>query len=282
MELKAIFLGLKVYARDVRDSTILIRSDNTVALSMIRNFGAPNDSDLNFLAREIWLWAFDRKLFLQAVHIPGKENVRADRESRSHKDTYDWKLDPTLVRTIFRHWGQPDIDLFASRLTKQLPLFYSFFPDPEALAADAFAQSWSGRFVYAFPPFSLLGRVLQKVRQDCVEAIVISPKWPSHPAWSTLMEMSIDPPLLLHRTRNYLTNPRGEDHELLSSGSFLLLAWRISYDVGKTKDFRKKLLGRCSNRGHQIPGSNMTPHLRNGIVGVCQGTPIPLNLLSNC
>jgi len=39
--------------------------------------------------------------------------------------------------------GPLEIDLFASRLTKQLPRFYSWRPDLEAENTDVFTQDWS-------------------------------------------------------------------------------------------------------------------------------------------
>ena len=55
----------------------------------------------------------------------------------------------------------PKIDLFASRLNKQLPVFVSYRPDPEAAYVNLFSMEWKIEF-YAFPPFSLIGRIIQK------------------------------------------------------------------------------------------------------------------------
>lgn len=60
----------------------------------------------------------------------------------------------------------PDMDLFASRLNRQLENYISWFPDPFAFTSDAFFISWSDFKPYIFPPFSLIGRVLQKLEDD--------------------------------------------------------------------------------------------------------------------
>ena len=57
----------------------------------------------------------------------------------------------------------PNIDLFASRTNKQLTPFVSYKPDPEAIAVNAFNLSWKPYSFYAFPPFCLISRVLQKI-----------------------------------------------------------------------------------------------------------------------
>ena len=52
--------------------------------------------------------------------------------------------------------GPLEVDLFASRLTHQLPQFFSLKPDPLAIATDAFLQDWGPLKGYANPPWGLL------------------------------------------------------------------------------------------------------------------------------
>ena len=68
--------------------------------------------------------------------LPGLENVRADFLSRYLTDRTDWHLNPTIFQAIDRLWGPLEVDLFATRLTAQLPRFFSWRPDPEAEAVD--------------------------------------------------------------------------------------------------------------------------------------------------
>ena len=55
-----------------------------------------------------------------------------------------------------------EIDLFASRLNKQIGKYVSFKPDPEAFEVDTFSILWTNLKFYAFPPFSCISRCLQK------------------------------------------------------------------------------------------------------------------------
>ena len=80
---------------------------------------------------------------------------------------------------INRNLGTPDIDLFATRLNTQLSTYSSWKPDPGCKFIDAFTVSWSSLFSYIFAPFSLLGRVVQKLLRDRAESIVIAPIWPT-------------------------------------------------------------------------------------------------------
>ena len=56
-----------------------------------------------------------------------------------------------------------DIDLFASRLNAQLPNYNYWPPDPGSSAVNAFSIPWQSHMFYAFPPFSLIPRCVQKI-----------------------------------------------------------------------------------------------------------------------
>jgi len=47
--------------------------------------------------------------------------------------------------------GPLEMDLFTSHLTRQLPHFYSWRADPEAMATDAFMRDWSQQQGFANP-----------------------------------------------------------------------------------------------------------------------------------
>ena len=64
----------------------------------------------------------------------------------------EWILNLELFNVINQQWGPLEVDLFASRFSAQLLHFYSWRPDPEAEATNAFAQDWSTKRGYAHPP----------------------------------------------------------------------------------------------------------------------------------
>ena len=88
----------------------------------------------------------------QAEHIPGRENVGADSESRRGADPSDWMLLPEVFQEIYHRLGPLDIDLFAACHNSQLPRFYSYRLDPLAEAVDALGQKWSMLHPYAIHP----------------------------------------------------------------------------------------------------------------------------------
>lgn len=48
-----------------------------------------------------------------------------------------------MLSKIVLRFGQPKIDLFATNVKTNFPIFFSWFPDPEATKIDAFTKDWS-------------------------------------------------------------------------------------------------------------------------------------------
>ena len=141
-------------------------------------------SDLcNSVAKKIWEWCIARKIWLSAAHIPGKQNIIAGFESRRNQRESEWKLDKlSLFNALERPDFKPEIDLFASHRNHQSSNKVSYRPDPEALPIDAFSLDWSNLNLYAFPPFSVIPTVLNKLRSEGAQGVVVLPDWPTQ-AW---------------------------------------------------------------------------------------------------
>ena len=111
--------------------------------------GGTRSPGLMELTLELWKWCLNRGIYIQAVHLPGIQNCLADKESRTCIDPNDWKIHLNLIKPFLL---DRDTDLFAMRLTHQLPRYVSWRPDPQAIAADAFSLNWATLKGYAFPP----------------------------------------------------------------------------------------------------------------------------------
>ena len=48
------------------------------------------------LAHQIWMWCIDHNVGLTVVHIPGKHNIKADRESRLSRRKTEWTLHKSI------------------------------------------------------------------------------------------------------------------------------------------------------------------------------------------
>ena len=145
LELLAAFLALKSFGKTWSHMTVLLRLDNFTAVTYINRKGGTCSQRLCQLAISLWEWCQDRNITLLAEHLPGILNAAADAESRTERDRCDWMLNPAVFQRIMTQMGPLEIDLFASRLTRQLPCFYSWRPDPKAEATDAFLHAGLGK-----------------------------------------------------------------------------------------------------------------------------------------
>ena len=146
LELIAASFAVKAFHHraSYRPLRIKLLINNTTAVSYINRLGGTHSRLLSQIACNVWRWAVQHEIRLQAEYVPSEESP-ADHPFRgSLSESGDWRLDPALFRRIQRAapWTLV-LDLFASRLNTQLPAFYAWRPDPEALALDAFSQNWS-------------------------------------------------------------------------------------------------------------------------------------------
>lgn len=218
LELRAAFLALQFFAGSLNNCEILLRLDNTTAIAYINKGGSTRFSHLNVLARNFWRWCEARKIWVVASYIPSRENVEADRESRRAETEIEWELSDQAFLQISEAWGAPTIDLFASRSNAKCRKFVSWHRDPVAWSIDAFTFSWTGLFFYAFPPFSLLLKTLNKILRDKATGIVVAPFWQAQPWFPLFSDMIVEGKVMVFDPdSNLLSSPSSLRHPLHKS-----------------------------------------------------------------
>ena len=170
--------------------------DNSTAVSYINKKGGTHSFLCDALAVEIWQWAIPQNIWLSAAFIPGEFNVVADFYSRRPNDNTEWQLNPRVLERLCEVVHPPVVDLFASAFNKQTPRYVSWKPDPLAWAVDAFTISWKNLNFYAFPPFSIVPRVVQKLQQDQATGICILPNWPTQAWFPVMLQLFINHPYM--------------------------------------------------------------------------------------
>jgi hypothetical protein len=231
LELKAAFLGIKAFREQLEGKHVRLMADNTTAVSCINHMGTSHSEPCNDMTFQIWSWCIDRNIFLSAAYLPGAQNTAADEESRRVNTDAEWKLETTLLQSAFDVLDiQPNIDLFASRLNAQMQRYMSFRPDPDAEVVDAFSVSWKDFEFYAFPPFSVIPRVLRKVQRDESSGVLVVPDWPTQPWYPVLMKLLVLEPVRLPCRKNLLHLPShpGQVHRLVQTKRLHLLVCKIS------------------------------------------------------
>jgi len=119
------------------------------------------------------------------------------------------------------------------------------------------------------PDRSLLGKGQERPSGEAT-LILIAPVWQGQPWFPTVLNMSIEEPILLPPERDILLSPQGTPHPLTQTGSLTLAAWKVSGIASRQKDFLRRL-PLCSweqdGRGRQLltqaPGTS-------GVAGVVQ------------
>ena len=217
LELKTVIRALQHWVPLLQGHQVMIATDNSTVVSYINKQGGTRSPSLLHLTVELLLWLEAQHIVVRARHIPGCLNVIADHLSSPNQPIpTEWSLHPEIMKRIFRVWGTPEVDMFATLSNSHLPRFMSPVPEPRALAVDALSQDWQGRSMYMFPPFPLLSKVVQKLRSTHVaEVILVAPWWPSQPWFPLLLRLCVEHPLILPYRQDLLSQ---QDQKYISDG----------------------------------------------------------------
>ena len=142
-----------------------MQSDNTTAVAYINSRGGVKSEECNDMALQIWSWCLTKGVWLSARHIPGAQNTEANQAPRQFKESVECSLSTGVFQTISTVWGPFDMGLIASRLNNKLASYASWSPDPGAQFTDAFCFNWKRFHFYAFPPFIVISKCLQKIEK---------------------------------------------------------------------------------------------------------------------
>lgn len=171
-------------------------------------------------------------------------NTEVDRVLTQEKDFSKWNFNNKIFQKICKIIGTPKVDLIASRLTNQIPVYIAWKPDPfSSQGTDSIQQLWSQKFLYGFLPFYFITRVLHKVMFDQTENVVLlTPTWHIQAWYSQLLLMLIDKTILLPKQRNILKDPSGKEHPLVIKNSMRLVGSKISGRSYLCHKFQKQLI----------------------------------------
>ena len=184
-------LYYKPILQQLRPGALTIRSDNAVTVYNLQRQGA--GVALLGMTRAIFSLLQELDIRLHVMHIPGVENGLTDELSR-----IDSSGDYELRADVYDHATRilqvtPTVDLFAASHNRKCNRFVAWTAAAAtgATALDAFAlERWDEGLPYIFPPVHLLDRVLQRIRDQEVRAVLVLPKWPAQPWWNVFRPMA--------------------------------------------------------------------------------------------
>ena len=185
---------------------VRINIDSRTAAAYIRKQGGTLSPELSAEACDLWRIAIARNItILSPVWLSSKDNAMADLLSRQSLRQWECQLSRPMFLTILATFQvTPTLDCFASRNTRMLPRYMTWFPDQEAVARDAMIHQWDP-VSYLFPPVPLVMKTLQKVKQDQIQAVLIVPEWPSALWWPILQGMMVEPLMRLPHYREVIS-----------------------------------------------------------------------------
>ena len=209
LELRAAKEAIAKFAS--QGQVIRLHLDNKTAVSYIAKQGGTKSNALSWEACQLWEIVQIKRVTLVTPHwLSTHDNTSADFLSRHKISTWELKLDPDVFIQIVAFFQiLPTLDAFATKETAQLKRYMSWKMDPAAVGRDAMLQSWD-KVTYLFPPVPLLAKVLNKVVEEQVTAILVCPAGPSALWWMQLQALLIAPPMTLPSFKEILTPMEGE------------------------------------------------------------------------
>ena len=253
---------------------MVVKSDNSTVVSYINRQGGTRSPQLCLQTWELLRWCVTNKVTLSAVHLAGRLNIMADALSRGKVLPTEWMLHPSVVQSIFMTLERPHIDLFASALNNQLPVYCARGQDPKAWASDAFSISWENMLGYASPPISLLPRVITKIAREQCRVILIAPFWPRQPWFQRLIRLLVHPPLILPRRQDLFLQPRSQiPHPGVES--LHLTSWMLSSNPLDQLAFQQTLQASQPSAAEPQRGEPITADYNISITGAGTSLLIP-------
>ena len=159
LELKAVFWALKEFQDLYESNIVLIATDNTTVVAYINKGGdeigpsvCPSVENSDLVNQQT---GYSQSPTHPRSAKRGSRQAIQARPDNSNK----WSLLPEVFQVICNRWHRPQIDVFA-RFNNKLAQLHSPVPNPQAWAVDALSLSWEDLDPYAFPPATILGKVV--------------------------------------------------------------------------------------------------------------------------
>ncbi|CAH2037202.1 unnamed protein product, partial [Iphiclides podalirius] len=108
---------------------------------------------------------------LHAFYLPDRYNIIADCLSCGN-GLPDWHLKGNVVKMIFKKWGTPQVEFFATSQSTVVPAYAS-------IEAIIFSRDWQYNLARVFPLPPLIPRVLRHLNKSSGTFLVVVPRWES-------------------------------------------------------------------------------------------------------
>ena len=202
LEMLAVHRSILAFADLLRNQAVLLMTDNTTVKGYLKNEGGTFSLTLCNMASQILQFCASIGMSLTIQYIPSRLNVLADGLSR--QSLHEWKLKREIFLQVLQRYPTMEMDLFANRWNHQLPVFVSPFPDQLAKAVDGLSVNLTALDLYAFPPFPIIPKVIQRLELYRCKMTLIAPlRW--NRSWITpLLRRCIEIPRRLPKLQDLI------------------------------------------------------------------------------
>ena len=226
-ELATVKYSLEAFNNNLAGHRVRWNTDNQNVVRIVQ-VGSMIE-ELQELALDIFLFASSHNIRLDLTWIPRDQNSEADRFSKV-VDIDDYSVHDDVFIHLDRLWGPHSIDRFASSYNAKLPRFNSRFLQSGTEAVDAFSQDWSCDNNWIVPPATVVGKVLNHMRESKAVGTLIVPMWKSSYFWPLLCNDGMH---LSSFVKHWLCLPKRPD---------LFVAGRAKNKLFGTKAFKSPCL----------------------------------------
>jgi len=188
LELKAVRFTVEAFIAELRGKTVLHWCDNQAVIQVLTNVTSRSPELMKEL-RKLWRLLDLEDITLRTRYIRSAANVWADRLSRRENQD-DWMLGWKYFEALETLYGPHTVERFATPNNTHLVRYNSEFHAPGSEGVNALAQSWLLENNFVNPPWFLLDKVAQKLREEGGTATVVAPYWPGETWWAPLQDMA--------------------------------------------------------------------------------------------
>ena len=205
---------------------------------------------------------------------PGKghcDHSPAHTRSVQHSDRLRVETGERSVRLVAGTQSVPDNQPNIWSIGGGLVCLSSHSPTTEVV--DAFQQDWRRVKGYANPPWCLIGCVLNKIRTQEAQVMLVAPAWKGQAWYPVLLVVMLrDYPHLIPPQESLVQR---EGVQRISEITPQLAMWLVLGRDTESASFLLKLRTSCSPPVERSPHSHTNPTLASGPAGVRNGVMIP-------
>ncbi len=279
LEFETVYKAAKRWQYHLQDKVTLFNVDNQTTRAYIEKEGGTHSRQLFNLTKLFLKHCNKFNITPIPAYLPGIANLKADALSREKKSD-EWTLSHTAIKRLFKRWGTPTVDLFATKATKKVQCYFS--PDRKDLQAsghDATLEQWPAGLRYAFPPPPLILQTLGQFRRQKHKGdlLLITPYWPDQPWFPEAVQMMVEPPRRFAPKETLLWNQTTGKPIPEVMKKVKLTSWKLTANPAKEQDLTELIRSLPQDDGAKVPkGASKPP----GKTGHLSQAPTDYNKLS--